>query len=230
MYGLLLAACLLAAPPAANSATSVELPPSKTIGVAAPPQAPPRSLQEWRDVVQQAMKEQSRASQQEQPAAILKLVQIYRELLVVGQLPSGEDKRLRMLVRGRLLRLREELPQDLRSRQAKIEAVEARAKREKQPAMLDKIADDKIVLAQWRDAMGQFLGPQQGGGARQKDDDGPELVDLIQAVISPDFWDVNGGPGAIVYFPSLHVMVVRATTQTHYEVAALLDALRRAGN
>jgi hypothetical protein len=181
-------------------------------------------------VVQEVMKEQARATARQQPAAVLKLVQVYRELLVAGPLPSGEDKRLRMLVRGRLLRLREELPQDLRSRQARIDAVQDRAKREKQPAMLDKIADDQAILAQWRDAMGQFMGPQQGGGADQPSDDGPMLVDLVQAVISPDFWDVNGGPGAIVYFPSLHVMVVRATTQTHEEVAALLDALRRAGN
>jgi len=229
MTGILLSLCIWTAPPEA-SATTVELPPSRTVGLATPPQAPERTLTQWREVVQQALKEQARASALKQPAAVIALLQIYRELLVTGPLPSGEDKRLRMLVRGRLLRLREELPQDLRSRQARIDAVQDRAKREKQPAMLDKIADDKAVLAQWRDAMGQFMGPQQGGGAGRPDDDGPMLVDLIQAVICPDFWDVNGGPGAIVYFPSLHVMVVRATTQTHEEVAALLDALRRAGN
>ena len=107
----------------------------------------------------------------------------------------------------------------------------------KQPELMDRVKDDRAVLAQWKGVLAQFQGPRQGGGAgggvlggANQDDDGQELADLIQAVITPDFWEVNGGPGAIVYFQSQHAWVVRATTQAHEDVATLLEALRRAGN
>ncbi|KKL21876.1 hypothetical protein LCGC14_2441080, partial [marine sediment metagenome] len=38
-----------------------------------------------------------------------------------------------------------------------------------------------------------------GGGAWADNDHGEALVELIQQVISPATWDVNGGPGAIYY-------------------------------
>lgn len=51
------------------------------------------------------------------------------------------------------------------------------------------------------------------------------LVELIQRTIRPDFWDVTGGPGTIRYFAMRRVLVVRATTQVHEELAALLRSL-----
>lgn len=59
-----------------------------------------------------------------------------------------------------------------------------------------------------------------GGAARL--DYGRELVELIQRTISPDFWDVNGGPGTIVYYAPLHALVVRATAEVHEEVGGVL--------
>lgn len=235
MTGFILAACVMAAPPVqATTSASTEV---ASLAETAELKAPQRSLKEWRDAVQQALKDQASAKPLSQPAAVMKLVQLYRELLVVGQLNSGEDKRLRMLVRGRLLRLREEVPQEVRLRLAYVKSAEEKAAREKQPALLDRVKDDRAVLAQWKGVLAQFRDPGQAGGAgggraggANRDDDGQELADLIQAVISPDFWDVNGGPGAIVYFQSQHALVVRATTQTHEDVANLLEALRRAGN
>jgi len=46
-----------------------------------------------------------------------------------------------------------------------------------------------------------------GGGAVR--DHGEELVDLIRSTLHPDFWDVNGGPGSIVYYAPLQALVVR---------------------
>ncbi|MCA9271209.1 MAG: hypothetical protein KDA41_22155, partial [Planctomycetales bacterium] len=66
--------------------------------------------------------------------------------------------------------------------------------------------------------------PRGGGTVR---DYGEALVELIQATISPKHWDVNGGPGSIVYWPTLHVLVVRASGDTHGHVGGLFDGLRR---
>ena len=65
----------------------------------------------------------------------------------------------------------------------------------------------------------------RGGGTVA--DYGETLVELIQHVISPDHWDVNGGPGSIVYYPNLKVLVVRASGDAHGRVGGLFDGLRR---
>lgn len=67
----------------------------------------------------------------------------------------------------------------------------------------------------------------RGGGVVP--DNGPALVDLIERTISPDHWDVNGGPGAIVYYQPLHVLVIRASGEVHGRVGGLLGGLRAAG-
>lgn len=57
-------------------------------------------------------------------------------------------------------------------------------------------------------------------------DTGWELVELIQRVISPDFWESRGGPGSIRYFAMRRVLVIRATTDIHEQIRDLLMALR----
>lgn len=64
------------------------------------------------------------------------------------------------------------------------------------------------------------------GGAAGGPDFGPALVQLIERTISPDFWDVNGGPGSIVYFRPLHALVVRASGEIHEDIGGLVDRLR----
>ena len=65
------------------------------------------------------------------------------------------------------------------------------------------------------------------GGAAGPPDFGPALVDLIQRTIAPDSWDVNGGPGTIVYYPAFHCLVVRASGEVHEAVGGLLGGLGR---
>lgn len=67
------------------------------------------------------------------------------------------------------------------------------------------------------------------GGAAAPSDLGPALVELIQRTIAPEFWDVNGGPGTIVYFAPLRVLVVRATSEIHHRIGGAVGGLRRAG-
>lgn len=67
--------------------------------------------------------------------------------------------------------------------------------------------------------------PRGGGAVR---DYGETLVELIQHTIAPEHWDVNGGPGSIVYWPNLQVLVVRASGDAHGRVGGLFDGLRAA--
>jgi hypothetical protein len=64
------------------------------------------------------------------------------------------------------------------------------------------------------------------GGASQTDINAQQLIELIQRTISPDFWDVAGGPGAIFYYPQLQVLVIRATAEVHDDVGGLVGGLR----
>jgi hypothetical protein len=52
------------------------------------------------------------------------------------------------------------------------------------------------------------------------------LIDLIQATISPETWDINGGRGSIVYFANGHALVVRAPGDVHDDLGGLLRQLR----
>ncbi len=67
------------------------------------------------------------------------------------------------------------------------------------------------------------------GGRAGPADYGPELVDLIERTINPDFWDTNGGPGTIVYFAPLRCLVITATGEMHQNVGGLVGGLRAAG-
>jgi len=67
-------------------------------------------------------------------------------------------------------------------------------------------------------------------GGRAVDDHGPELVELIETVISPNTWEKNGGFGSIFYYAPLHVIVVRSTGDVHGNVGNVIGNLRAAGN
>ncbi len=64
----------------------------------------------------------------------------------------------------------------------------------------------------------------RGGAARA--DFGPALVELIYRTISPEFWDVRGGPGSIVYYQPWHALVVRATPEIHERIGGIAEGLR----
>ncbi|MEL6107513.1 MAG: hypothetical protein AAFU85_15845 [Planctomycetota bacterium] len=66
----------------------------------------------------------------------------------------------------------------------------------------------------------------QGANAPGEVANGWALVELIQRVISPDFWQPVGGPGTAYYFPMRRLLVIRATTDVHQQIKDLLMALR----
>lgn len=83
---------------------------------------------------------------------------------------------------------------------------------------MDSASDEK------KEGVGSLAKPAGRGGAAL--DEGWRLVELIERVISPDFWESRGGPGAVRYFAIRRVLVVRATTDVHEQIKDLLMALR----
>jgi hypothetical protein len=61
-----------------------------------------------------------------------------------------------------------------------------------------------------------------GGGLAEAQ----SLIDLIQATVSPEVWDINGGQSSIRYFANGRALVVRAPAEVHDEVGGLLRQLR----
>lgn len=53
-----------------------------------------------------------------------------------------------------------------------------------------------------------------------------QLIEVIQLTISPDTWDLAGGPGAVHLFEQTQHLVVRQTDDVHAEIVKLLDEVR----
>lgn len=66
--------------------------------------------------------------------------------------------------------------------------------------------------------------PRGAAGGRRAE--AAALIDLIQATVRPEAWDVNGGTGSIVYFANGHGLVVVAPDDVHDDVGDLLRQLR----
>ena len=71
-------------------------------------------------------------------------------------------------------------------------------------------------------AVDQKTGQAAGGFST-----GWELIELIQTVVQPDFWESQGGPGTMRYFALRRILVVRATTDVHEQIRELLLKLPR---
>lgn len=71
-----------------------------------------------------------------------------------------------------------------------------------------------------------FASGSWGGGSVA--DNAAQLIELIQKTIAPETWDVNGGNGAIFFYAPLNALVVRATSEVHFQLGGTAAALRRA--
>ena len=78
-------------------------------------------------------------------------------------------------------------------------------------------------------AAGAPTGLLARGGAAQIESNAQTLIELIERTIDPDFWDVNGGPGTIFYYPNLQCLVIRATGEVHGQIGGVLGGVRDAG-
>ena len=78
-----------------------------------------------------------------------------------------------------------------------------------QPATMGNLPS--AILAQVGAGGPGFLGGPNGAQAALGNaDNGAALVELIQTVISPESWDINGGRGSIYYYRPLRVLVIGA--------------------
>ncbi len=142
---------------------------------------------------------------------VLQLVELYGQITRDERLPtSGTLEGYRVKLRSRLLSVQKRLERELR----------------------DKGIDPRTALSPgaWAAGAGPTGGeeslasrgaantaaPGSAGGAAM--DYGLLLVDLIQRTIAPEFWDVNGGPGSIVYYRTWYALVVRATPPIHRRI------------
>lgn len=121
-------------------------------------------------------------------------------------LPAAERTRLRLRLKSRLTRLASGIRQDL-SKKRRAAASQAA------PLSAASTAGDTVPRA-----------GRAGGGPQNE---GQALVDLIEATIASETWDVNGGPGAIKYWPAWQVLVVRQTDEAHEQLGGVVRGLRK---
>jgi hypothetical protein len=168
-------------------------------------------------------------TRQQRGQAVRDMAALYREILRDPRLADSDTlKSYKAKLWSRLVRIQRELQRDI-DRQDKGSG--------HSPEQLAAIQEATSTLASQLSLMDYSMGgpsyvfTQTGGamGGRAVNDHGPELVELIQRTIRPDFWDTVGGPGSIFYYRQFMALVVRATSEVHGDVGGVLNGLRRAG-
>jgi hypothetical protein len=156
---------------------------------------------------------------------VLRLVELFREMAAHSDRDtSAVLKKLGQQVRSRLMTVRDRIERQI--------ARENRSKRNLTPPH-SAAAQETHVLAQQLPPAGAQGGqaiavtgiPSAGATAA---DYGPDLVELIQATISPESWNINGGINAVVYYAPLRVLVVSAPSEIHEQVGGVLRQLNAA--
>lgn len=145
-------------------------------------------------------------------AAVLQLTELYREIMTDQRLLTSPTlNNYRIKLRARLLNILKSMQYAARHKIANKYAGQT-------SSLLDTL---QRHLLRSSAAMGGANRMLQGNAAQGVPDYGPALVNLIKTTISPKFWDINGGPGVIVYYPPLRLLVIRATSDIHYQIGGL---------
>jgi hypothetical protein len=184
-----------------------------------------------RGEVRAALQASMRVSRINRADIVERLVDLHNRLAGPSELPERDRERLQTNVRNRLQQLSGIIQrQDARELEMRGEAP--------RPATVQLPRGPGQVLAQ------RLFGPPAGGfapgrpivrgagivplrpAAAQPFDYGPALVNLIQRTIEPASWDVNGGPGAIVYFAPSRALVVRNRSEVHEQLQDVVRQLR----
>jgi hypothetical protein len=201
----------------------------------------PRKPAELRKSVSDGLRAESAAKgPSEKDKAIRQLMLRYLELEQDQNLSHDERLELHTVVRSRL----QSIEKSLRAEIALDHPPEAEAKSGAKSKAVESTPQsiDVAVLAQQiatpavapgapgagGNAAANRLAPNGGViGRMQPPDYGQDLVDLIHNVISPRTWDVNGGPGSVVYFRNLRALVIRAPSEVHEQIGDVLGQLRK---
>ena len=193
--------------------------------------APPRPLYEInRQISELCRKDSFAQTDNERAAAAYEMTLVYREILADPRLATSPTlKEYRGRLWSRLTKIKKDAQAKIRreaKQQNKIDLSDEQ--------LLADLGGTTQALADHYSLLGATLGGPAGvfsqagaaGGGVGPPDFGLDLVDLIQRTIQPDFWNVNGGPGAIFYYRPLHCLVIRATSEVHHQVGGVLGAVR----
>jgi hypothetical protein len=203
--------------------------------VAAEPAAKPtpRSLTAIRTDVSDALRAEATTRKNgDNTAQVMRLVDLYLEMAAH---PRRDTSPL-LADLGQQVRLR---LQTVRERvERRIPDKNSLAKKSPKPSTIADKEEGRVLAQQVPPAGGARGGAAAGGLslvvtgtqaiAARPADFGPELVELIEAVVSPATWRINGGNGVVVYYSPLHVLVVSAPDDVHAQVGGALQQLNAA--
>ena len=188
----------------------------------------PRRYHEIEKDLRELLKLEATAiTKSERVAAIYEMLPLYREIRYhPRRLTSPTLERYRFQLRSRLLQIQKRLKREL-ARQAQESPRATSLAEATTNAVIDQMS---LVGASAGGPSQLFASKGAFGGAARPPDFGLALVELIQATIEPDSWDVHGGPGTIVYYAPLHALVVRATSEVHHKIGGAVKVIRQVGN
>ncbi|TWU47129.1 hypothetical protein [Rubripirellula reticaptiva] len=174
----------------------------------------PVSLTELRVQTSELLREEAKVSREnsrrQSPQATMVAMNLCDLFVVIHNDPRYPNSEM---LQGAATRIRRRLIQVKQSREASLNRNGIT-----RPSGLSSQVDALLTgdTANLAGSAGGVLGEAEGWG----------LVELIQRIIAPDFWDVRGGNGAMQYFAMQKVLVVRATSDVHEQIRDLLTALR----
>lgn len=194
----------------------------------------PVSLLELQREIRQTLRAEAQATTlADRTAAIYELCALHREIVADSRFRSLESlQEMRREVASRLVKVQADLKRKIYREKSDKRPIDPRDE------LLRSISDHWSLIgavqggpAELLASQRWFMGDVASGAARGGQgvpDNGQGLVDLIQATIHPGFWDVQGGPGTIIYYSPLRCLVVRATDEVHGDVGGLVQGLRAA--
>jgi hypothetical protein len=209
----------------------------------------PRKPAELRTAVSNALRAAAAAKEPgERDKSVRQLMLVYLELEQDKNLTHDERLELHTEVRSRLSSIEKSLRAGGARKNSSTKTANANNSNSNAVGETNGPVNDVAVLAQQiaRPAIAPQAGAAGGGvaagpgalanpvianggviGRLQPPDYGQDLVDLIHNVIAPRTWDVNGGPGSVVYFRNLRALVVRAPSEVQTQVGDVLGQLRK---
>lgn len=172
-----------------------------------------------------ALRREAGAQPADRAAAIQRLCELHAEMVSDSRYSTSDAlKSYRAKVWSRLTRIKQQLQREIARESGKPAPDQAS---EEPLRMLAASLASTLSLAD--QAAGGPGGLLARGGAAQIESNAQSLIELIERTIDPDFWDVNGGPGTIVYYPNLQCLVIRATGEVHGKIGGVLGGARDAG-
>ena len=194
----------------------------------------PRSLTAIRTDVSEALKAEATSRPKgDNTPQVMRLVDLYLEMAA----DPRRDTSLLIADLGQQVRIRLQTIRERVERRT-TDKTSATEKKTTRPKRVEAKAEEAVLAQQAPPAAG--AGGQQGAAgqgaaaaatptiAARPTNFGTELVELIEAVVSPATWKINGGKGAVVYYSSKHVLVVAAPDDVHGQVSGVLQQLHDA--